>query len=91
MLALAAALLAIGWTTKGWYEDSEQLAADKAVERAEKAISEKLEEKLVSLKANERIIVQERLKIVDRPVYSNVCLDQDAVNLINKSKGGISE
>jgi hypothetical protein len=45
-----------------------------------------LEEKLKELKANERIIEREKLKIIDRPIYLNECIDTDGLDLINKQR-----
>ena len=86
---LTLALVASGWFVRGWYEDSKNLASQKAVKEAQIVISKQLEEKLATLQANERTIIQEKLKIIDRPVYKNVCLDDEALALINKSKSGV--
>lgn len=50
-----------------------------------------METKLAELKANERIIEREKLKIVDRPVYRNVCLDSDGVRIANQAKNGTAK
>ena len=47
-----------------------------------------LEEKLQKLRENERTVVRETTKVVERPVYRNVCLDPDGVRLINADKEG---
>jgi hypothetical protein len=54
--------------------------------KQESSISATLENKLQELKANERIIEREKLKIIDRPVYNNTCLDTDGVQLLNKQR-----
>lgn len=84
-------LVASGWWVRGWYEDSKRLASNKAVADAQQAISKQLEDKLSQLKANERVIEREKIKIIDKPVYKNVCLDAEAVSLINKSKQPVEE
>ena len=84
-------LVASGWWVRGWYEDSKQLASNKTVAEVQQAISKQLEEKLATLKANERVIEREKIKIIDKPVYKNVCLDAEAVSLINKSKQPVEE
>jgi len=81
-------LIGTGWKAKGWYEDSKDLHTTKAVEKLEKSVATKLEERLASLKANERTVEREKLKIVERPVYRNVCLDDSGVRLANAAKNG---
>lgn len=83
----------LGWSGRGWYEDSADLAelrgAQAAIDAAmkrESSIASALEVRLQELKANERVIEREKLKIVDRPVYRAECLDADGVRLINSSK-----
>lgn len=84
-----------GWFINGWYHDSLQLVADKAAASvAEQAASnqlrqaEVLADTLKRLRANERTIYKESVKLVDRPVYSNVCVDADGLRLINAAKNG---
>lgn len=83
----------LGWSGRGWYEDSADLAelrgAQAAIDAAmqrESGIANALEIRLQELKANERVIERETVKIVNRPVYQSVCLDADGVRLINSSK-----
>lgn len=80
--------IACGWFVHGWKTDSEQLAAISAIEENNKKISATLEDKLSKLRANEREIIREIPKIIDRPIYSYVCLDDSGLLLINQSKGG---
>lgn len=47
-----------------------------------------LEKKLADLRANERTIEREKLKIIDRPVYLNTCLDADGLRLIEAARAG---
>ena len=47
-----------------------------------------LEQKLADLRANERTIEREKLKIIDRPVYLNTCLDVDGLRLIEAARTG---
>lgn len=82
-----------GWTTRGWYEQAKDLAelqgANAAIDAAmkrESGIAGALEIRLQELKANERVIERETVKIVNRPVYQSVCLDADGLRLINLSK-----
>lgn len=83
----------LGWSGRGWYEDSVDLAelrgAQAAIDAAmkrESGIAGALEIRLQELKANERVIERETVKIVNRPVYQSVCLDADGLRLINLSK-----
>lgn len=83
--------MASGWTVRGWYEAKQIAEARQAVERHDSKVAAALEAKLSELKANERIIEREKLKIVDRPVYRNVCLDPDGVRIANASKNGAAK
>lgn len=49
-----------------------------------------LEQKLADLRANERTIEREKLKIIERPVYHNECLDADGLRLIESARTGKS-
>lgn len=87
-----------GWKLNGWYNDSKDLAVIEQTAKLqeefkthEKNIATTLENKLKQFKANERVINNEKLKIIDRPIYNNTCLDTDGVALINKSRGGGNE
>lgn len=72
-------------------EDSKELASAKAVAEAQYKIGKQLEATLSTLKANEKVIEREKIKVVERPVYRNVCLDADGVQLINQSKNGAQD
>jgi hypothetical protein len=90
-IALALYLVGVGsgWLVRGTVADAEHAATDRAVEafRASEArISAALETKLARLKANERVIEREVTKVVDRPVYRNVCLDDDGLRLIEAAR-----
>lgn len=85
------ALIASGWTVRGWYEAKQIAEAHQAVERHDSKVAAALESRLSELKANERIIEREKLKIVDRPVYRNVCLDADGVRIANQAKNGTAK
>jgi hypothetical protein len=50
-----------------------------------------LEQKLKELRANEKVIERERIKLVDRPVYSNECIDSDGLQLIERARKGKSD
>ena len=52
------------------------------------AIDERLTAKIEGLNANEKTIEKQVLKLVDRPVYHNVCLDADGVQLVEAARTG---
>lgn len=83
-----------GWKLHGWYNDSKNLAVleqtakiEQDFRTHEQNVATTLENKLKELKANERIINNEKIKIVDRPIYNNTCLDIDGVSLANQARG----
>lgn len=92
--AYGAAAATAGWKVNGWAHDAAQLQAEKAQQaivdaaaKRESTIAAELEEKLQKFKAEQRTISHETIKIVDRPVYSNQCLDADGVRLANAAAG----
>lgn len=98
-LALCAMALAItlttGWTVKGWQVDSVNLAveqaakkiADKAIER-ESGIASKVEERLAGLTANQTVIDRGIIREIQKPIYQRVCLEPDAIRLLNAAARG---
>lgn len=94
-LALLLAAFGGGWHARGVVEDVEDAKQAEAMQRAvdafhahEKKIATTLDEKLRSLKANERVIEREVPKIIDRPVYRNVCVDDDGMRLLEEARTG---
>lgn len=96
-LKVAALLLAFlaGWQINGWRLAAERAAAEEARQamidafREEEAkIAAVFEKRLKELRANEKVIERERLKLVDRPVYTNECLDDDGVQLVERARAG---
>lgn len=84
-----------GWQVKGAFVAKRDLAIVEAkkefidaYQKAETARATAFESKLQELKANEKVIERERLKIIDRPVYSNECLDDDGLLLIERARTG---
>lgn len=84
-----------GWQVKGAFVAKRDLAIleaknefIKAYQEGEAHTASIVENKLQELKANEKIIERERVKIVDRPVYSNECLDADGLQLIERARTG---
>jgi hypothetical protein len=85
----------VGWSVKGAFVAKRDLAIIEAknefIDAYKSAEADKaniLENKLGELKANEKTIERERIKIVDRPVYSNECLDADGLRLIESARTG---
>ena len=96
-VALAVLLAAFGggWHVRGLVEAVEDAKQAEAMQRAvdafhahEKSIATTLDEKLKSLKASERVIEREVPKIIDRPVYRNVCIDSDGMRLLEDARLG---
>lgn len=92
MIALAVMIFGGGWQSRSWYEDSKDLAIQKATDKALKIFADKESEvailvsnKLRELRANERIIEHHTQEIIERPVYSNICIDDDGLFIINNS------
>lgn len=84
-----------GWFAHGWYSDSLELVATKAAQAtsqdfqgAQLKQAEVLQSTLSRLQANEKTIIRENVKLVDRPVYHNVCLDPDGLRNANTAKNG---
>ena len=93
-LIVATAFVA-GWVVKGAFDDSAELAAQKArtalieeLRQNEEHIANILEQRLKDLRANEKTIIREREKLVNRDVYHNECLDADGVRLIERARAG---
>lgn len=80
-----------GWKVHSWKTDAEEKAAIEAAAIVQRSVSETLENKLQELKANERVIEREKIKIIDRPVYRNDCLDPDGLRIVNSAAGITAE
>lgn len=97
---ILAAIVVVGAFIAGWQVKSAFVAKrDLAIMEAKKEFIDAykqaegnralaFENKLQELRANERIIERERLKIIDRPVYNNECLDDDGLQLIERARTG---
>lgn len=87
-----------GWKVNGWRLAAEQAGIEEvrqamidAYRQEEAKAAAVLEQKLKELRANEKVIERERIKLVDRPVYSNECLDADGLQLIERARTGKSD
>lgn len=94
-LCLLTLAFTAGWKTKGAFVAKHDLAIVEAKKEFIKAYQDAeadkatiLENKLSELKANEKTIIHEREKIVDRPVYRNECIDADGLRLIEGARNG---
>lgn len=84
-----------GWSAKGWHEDSKRLAAEQAAQKVisaamarESRIAQQVEDRLAELQASERIIDRGIIREVQKPVYQRVCLEPDAIRLLNHAAAG---
>lgn len=84
-----------GWMASSWRHDSIELVANKAAAIATQAANkdamatyEGIQKTLTGLRSNEKVIIRENVKIVDRPVYRNLCLDPDGLRNANAAKNG---
>jgi hypothetical protein len=59
-----------------------------AANKADASIAKAWEIRLSELRANENTIIREREKIVELPVYRNICLEPSGVQLANDAKNG---
>jgi hypothetical protein len=91
-LAGAVAAFIAGWQLHSLVVDSETLVAERAAATAMQYSMERefeaamiVEAKLNEIRANERTIHTVERQIVDRPVYHNVCIDDDGLQLIKAS------
>lgn len=93
--AIITASFAAGWVVKGVFVDSQAVAIEKAkaamiaeLRDNEAHIANILEHKLKDLKANEKVIQKEVVKLIDRPVYRSECIDADGVHIIERARTG---
>jgi hypothetical protein len=92
--AIAAALsllagLGAGWQTRSWLEGKHEaerltLAAQDARRRAEHGdtAAEQYEQGQAAQEARERVVIREVAHVVEKPVYRNVCIDDDGLRII---------
>lgn len=95
---IAAAVTAIGaggWLARGWFEDSKDLAAVEAqkalaaeIREGQAEISQQVEQRLSELRANERVIDRGVIREIQKPIYQRVCLEPDAIRLLNLAAQG---
>lgn len=98
LLASAAALaatFAAGWQVASWQNDSHALTAERAAQQAinaamarESEIAANVEQRLSELQANERVIDRGIIREIQKPIYQRVCLEPDAIRLLNHAAAG---
>ncbi len=91
------ASFAAGWRTKGAFVAEAELASQQArnemiatVRAEEGRVAALVEDRLKELRANERTIEREKIKVIENPVYRNVCIDNDGLRLIEAARAGTS-
>ena len=77
-----------GWRTHAAFDAEEELKRADSVRAIQSAVSAKLEEKLSDLRANEKVIERETQKIIERPIYRNVCIDDGGLRLLESARTG---
>lgn len=95
IIGLAVALVAGGWISRGWLEDSRQLAILKAqtaladeIREGQAEIASMVEGRLQSLRASERIIDRGVIREIQKPIYRRVCFEPQLVRLLNAAASG---
>jgi hypothetical protein len=81
--------LGMGWQMRSWLEGKHeaerlQLAAQDARRRAEHgdAAAVRNEQGQAVQEARERVVIQEVQRVVEKPVYRNVCIDDDGLRIL---------
>lgn len=97
MVGAAAILVAFhsGWKVANWQNESAQLTAERAAQQAidaamtrESDIAAHVESRLAELQANERVIDRGIIREIQKPMYQRVCLEPDAIRLLNHAAAG---
>ncbi len=88
-------IAACSWMARGWFEDSRDLVALEAqqalveeIREGQREVSEQVERRLSGLKANERVIDRGIIREIEKPVYQRVCLNPEAIDLLNNAANG---
>jgi hypothetical protein len=96
-VAVAAAAFGVGWTAKGWLEDSKDLAAMTAAQLMANEIREDLgavakdmENQISKIKPTETIIDRGIVREIQTPVFRSVCIppDSDSFRMLNNIAAG---
>lgn len=90
VIAFVCALVLVGWTARGWYEDKRELAiqtfantvSTKLITK-ESIVARAVEDKLSNINVTREVIEHDRVKIVQsNPVYHITCMDDAGMQLI---------
>ena len=94
-LIAAAVAFTSGWKVNGWRHDSaekQRIEDTRELARLNAKTSDKASTNHESFKENERVIYQTITKtvekIVERPVYRNICFDDDGLRQLNSAVTG---
>lgn len=98
-LAVAAgASFSAGWTAQGWRRDSaalEQQVDDRAAEHRQlerlDAVADKAAKSQTAQQQRARVIYQEVERVVEKPVYRDVCLDDDGLRVLTSAIHGAND
>lgn len=97
-LAALVAGFGAGWTTHSWKVGSAQAVELKAEAKATvqetarvDVVAEKHEATKTVLRTRERVILQEVERVVEKPVYRNVCFDDDGMRKLAKAVAPTSQ
>ena len=92
-IALAAAIASgtAVWNIQNWRFDSERLAAAEQVRETEKMRRQAAnkgatahEADKVRIETQYRDVIKEVDRVVERPIYRNVCMDDDGLRILNQ-------
>lgn len=88
-LAIGAAGFGAGWLTNDWRRDSQALKVERADNVAairqidnEADKGRAFENKAGKIQVRYRTVVQEVDRVVEKPVYRNICIDDDGMRLL---------
>ena len=78
-----------GWKVRDWKADAAEKARLEAVlktkeENATKvdAAAVKFEDRKAKVAARERVVIKEVERVVEKPVYRNICVDSDGLRIL---------
>lgn len=82
-----------GWTVRGWSEAKDREKENKRIDLAisearskESIRAESLEIQLAEIKKTERVIKREVIKIIEKPFYRDICLDDDGLRILREAR-----
>lgn len=97
LISLSVFCFYFGYVFNDYKRDSELSVAQEAIRIAteneherEQRVADVVEQKLAELKANERVIERERIRIVEKPIYNVQCIDQEGLDIIKQYALGLS-